>query len=169
MPAKTNVLPYAYFITFTTYGTWLPGDTQGWVDRDHNEFGTERRKHDPLFNAIERNALKHEPVILSPPMIAAVKAAVLEVCSYRKWIMRRGNVRTNHVHLLVSAAAKAEKVLGDFKRYATRRLRADKLLADDRPGWTDGGSTIYVWNRESALRVEQYVGRGQGDDLGGLI
>jgi REP element-mobilizing transposase RayT len=169
MPAKTNVLPYAYFITFTTYGTWLQGDFQGWVDREHNEFGTERLKHDPLFNAIQRNALKHEPITLTSPMIKAVRSAVLEVCEHRRWPIVRGNVRTNHVHLLVCAAAKAEKVLGDFKRYATRRLRADKLLAPDRPVWTDGGSTIYVWTKESAGQIERYIARRQGDNLGGLI
>ena len=30
----------AYFITFTTYGTWLPGSAKGSVDTDHNAFGT---------------------------------------------------------------------------------------------------------------------------------
>jgi REP element-mobilizing transposase RayT len=169
MPAKTNVLPYAYFITFTTYGTWLPGDLRGWVDREHNEFGTERLRHDPLFNTIQRNALKHQPVVFDAPMIKVVRSAVLEVCDYRRWQIIRGNVRTNHVHLLVMAAAKAEKVLGDFKRYATRRLRADKLLTADQPVWTDGGSTIYVWNKASADRIERYIARGQGDNLGGLI
>ena len=30
----------AYFITFTTYGTWLPGSVKGKgsVDREHNQF-----------------------------------------------------------------------------------------------------------------------------------
>jgi len=162
-------IPYAYFITFTTYGSWLQGDVRDWVDRDHNEFGTERLHHDPLVNAIQQNNLKHAPPLLTPAMIRAVKAAVLEVCSYRKWTMRRGNIRSNHAHFLVLAHAAAEKVLGDFKRYATRRLRADKLIPADQPVWTDGGSTIYVWNEPSARRIERYVGRGQGDDLGGLI
>ena len=29
------ILP-SYFLTFTTYGTWLHGDTRGSVDREHN-------------------------------------------------------------------------------------------------------------------------------------
>lgn len=24
--------PIAYFLTWVTYGTWLPGDERGWVD-----------------------------------------------------------------------------------------------------------------------------------------
>jgi hypothetical protein len=33
--------PIAYFITFTTYGTWLHGDERGSVDKGHNRVGTE--------------------------------------------------------------------------------------------------------------------------------
>src|SRR5439155_7701773 len=25
--------PLAYFLTWTTYGTWLPGDERGWVEK----------------------------------------------------------------------------------------------------------------------------------------
>src|SRR4029079_19211496 len=27
--------PLAYFLTWPTYGTWLPGDERGWVKRRH--------------------------------------------------------------------------------------------------------------------------------------
>src|ERR1700747_2517170 len=27
--------PLAYFLTWTTYGTWLPGDERGWVQYRH--------------------------------------------------------------------------------------------------------------------------------------
>ena len=26
--------PLAYFLTWTTYGTWLPGDERGWSRKD---------------------------------------------------------------------------------------------------------------------------------------
>ena len=32
--------PLAYFLTFTTYGTWLHGREEGSVDRDNHVFGT---------------------------------------------------------------------------------------------------------------------------------
>jgi hypothetical protein len=25
--------PLAYFLTWTTYGSWLPGDERGWVEK----------------------------------------------------------------------------------------------------------------------------------------
>ncbi|MCG3185407.1 MAG: hypothetical protein ICCCNLDF_03638 [Planctomycetes bacterium] len=161
-------IPFAYFITFTSYGTWLHGDIRTWVDREHNEFGTERLTHNPLLHAIRRRGLKHPAVTLSAPMIDAVLQAIREVCDHRGWTLVRVNVRTNHVHALVQANAEAEKLLGDFKRYATRRLRVEELIEPDRPVWTDGGSTIYVWDRESFNRIDRYIRYGQGENLGGL-
>ena len=32
--------PKAYFITFTCYGTRLPGDASGWTTRKQNVYGT---------------------------------------------------------------------------------------------------------------------------------
>ena len=52
-----------------------------------------------------------------------VEAAIIEVCEFRKYLSRAINVRTNHVHVVVSAAFKPEKIVNDFKVYATRRLR----------------------------------------------
>ena len=33
-------MPLAYFITFTTYGSWLPGSDKGSVDAEHRSYGT---------------------------------------------------------------------------------------------------------------------------------
>jgi hypothetical protein len=27
--------PIGYFLTWVTYGTWLPGDTRGWIEYRH--------------------------------------------------------------------------------------------------------------------------------------
>ena len=27
--------PLAYFLTWSTYGTWLPGDARGWIEYAH--------------------------------------------------------------------------------------------------------------------------------------
>jgi histidinol-phosphate/aromatic aminotransferase/cobyric acid decarboxylase-like protein len=34
------IFPKAYLITFTTYGTRLPGNPRGWIDRRQNKYGT---------------------------------------------------------------------------------------------------------------------------------
>jgi hypothetical protein len=40
MNANPPGLPLAYFITFSTYGSWLHGEEKGSVDRAHNLPGT---------------------------------------------------------------------------------------------------------------------------------
>lgn len=167
MPSETGRIPLAYFITFTTYGQWLHGDARKSVDREHNEFGTERLPSNPLLHAYRKRRLPHPPLKLSPTMIAAALAAIREVCTTRGWELVSANLRSNHVHVQVKAVAEAEKVLGDFKRYATRRLRREKLVDPTCPVWTDGGSTRYVWNHTSLNRIDRYIRKEQGENLGG--
>ncbi len=50
--------PVAYFITFTTYGTWLRGRAPGSVDRDHNVPGTSFLPPDPDEEAVRRAGLR---------------------------------------------------------------------------------------------------------------
>ena len=158
-------IPLAYFVTVTTYGNWLQGDPRGSVDMDQNEFATEVIKPSPLLMHVKRNQMKHEPFRLTPKMIRIVDAAITEVCEYRKWDLLALNVRTNHVHAAIFAPVEAERVLGDIKRWPTRKLREAGLVAKTRPVWTDGGSTRYVWNRESMTRVLDYIKKQQGPDL----
>ena len=30
-----QIPPIAFFLTWSTYGTWLPGDARGWVEYQH--------------------------------------------------------------------------------------------------------------------------------------
>ena len=46
----------------------------------------------------------------------------------RNWLLQAINVRTNHVHTVVSATRKAGLVLNAFKANATRQLREDGLI-----------------------------------------
>ncbi|MBK8207784.1 MAG: transposase [Planctomycetes bacterium] len=166
MPNKPDKpIPLAYFITFTTYGTWLHGDARGSVDRDHNEFGTEKLKPDRLFEFVRENTLKYPPFKLQLSMIRPVDAAIRICCNARKWCVHALNVRTNHVHLAVSGPVSPGRILGDCKRYATRRLRDDKLVKQDQRIWTEDGSKRYVWNAIQLQRVVDYILREQGPDL----
>src|ERR1019366_8107972 len=49
----------AYFITFTTYGTWLHGTDKGMgsVDGEHNEYGAELVEPDPGREREAREAM----------------------------------------------------------------------------------------------------------------
>jgi hypothetical protein len=119
--------PLAYFISFHTYGTLLHGDKRGSVDRFHNRYGSPRIAPNRNWQNYNRQALRAPPLILGPKERRAVKQAVRDTCRIRKWSLLALSVRTNHVHIVVTAHKKAELVLNAFKANATRQLRQDGL------------------------------------------
>jgi REP element-mobilizing transposase RayT len=157
--------PLAYFLTWHTYGTWLPGHVQGSVDEEHCEVGSPFAP--PELERVARSsaALVHAPVTLDKPRRAAVQAAVVEVCAYRGWTLLALHVRTTHVHAVVAAPATPEKVRNDFKAYATRRLRREKLATTELRVWSGHGSTRYIWKDEQLTEVIDYVVNRQGTAL----
>lgn len=156
--------PVAYLITFTTYGTWLHGDERYSVDKEHSRYGGAFIAAKSGLKTKEQINLKNPPVKLSSIQRKKVLKAILEVCKFRGWFAHSAHVRSNHVHLVVSANAKPEKVMVDFKRYATRLLKstgANKL----RKYWTRHGSTRYIWTRRKLNDAIAYVKDGQGKPM----
>jgi REP element-mobilizing transposase RayT len=65
--------------------------------------------------------MKMPPVKLDSPRRAAVERSLVETCSERKWKLWVSNVRTNHVHLVVTAQSPSLTVLRVLKAHATAR------------------------------------------------
>ncbi|MGH9840990.1 MAG: transposase [Blastocatellia bacterium] len=91
--------------------------------------------------------------------------AVRGVCTHRGWTLRAINVRTNHVHVVVSAPCDPDKVLNDFKAYATRGMRKAGVWQNPITPWAERGSRKYLWKLRSVERAVDYVLNHQGDDL----
>src|SRR5687768_10110953 len=53
--------PLAYFITWTTYGAWLPGDERGWCKRGSRVV----EEPDIQLAGIAYQAMAEEPVVLT--------------------------------------------------------------------------------------------------------
>src|SRR5207237_8529390 len=76
------------------------------------------------------------------------------------------NIRTHHVHTVVSIGAKKpEMALNAFKANATRKMREAGCWQSERSPWADKGSKRYLWNEQSVARAIEYVLFGQGDEL----
>ena len=158
--------PLAYLITFRCYGTWLHGDERGSVDRSHNRFGSPYISADERWQQRDAQALKSEPVILDAGQRASVEAAIRETCDLRGWRLRALNVRTNHIHAVISAGLTPPgRVLNAFKANATRRLRQDGRWHGQHSPWVNKGSQRYLWNERSIEHAVQYVVDGQGEEL----
>ena len=110
--------------------------------------------------------LKGEVVILDAAQRSCVDEAVRETCEIRHWDLEAINIRTNHVHMVVSIGAKKpETALNAFKANATRKMREAGCWQSERSPWADKGSKRYLWNERSVTQAIEYVLFGQGDEL----
>jgi len=157
--------PLAYFISFRAYGTWLHGDKRGSIDRFHNQYRKPYAKSNDKWLRYNEQRLQSAPLILKARHRRSVETAIRETCRIRNWLLQAINVRTNHVHSVVSANRRAGLVLNAFKANGTRQLREDGLWPYSYSPWADKGSKRRLWNEQSVARAIDYVLNGQGDDL----
>ncbi|MBU1260790.1 MAG: transposase [Planctomycetes bacterium] len=154
--------PLAYLITFTSYGTWLHGDKRNSVNDEHNRVGEEFVPRNSGLNTKEQSLLKHPPIKLNASCRNAVLQAILEVCKFRGWFAHSVHVRANHVHIVVSGQEKPEKMMRDFKGYATRAIKKSPEISAEKY-WTKHGSTKYIRTKARLHSSIEYVKNGQGN------
>lgn len=113
------------------------------------------------LRAYESDALRNSAIALSPAQRAVVDEAVRSVCTYREWNLRALNVRTNHVHAVVSAGVPPERVMNTWKAWSTRRLRELSQIDAAQRVWSRHGSTVYLFRPERVAEKIAYVLEGQ--------
>jgi REP element-mobilizing transposase RayT len=91
--------------------------------------------------------------------------AIQEVCLHRGWGLLAAHVRSNHVHLVVDTETSAERVMGDCKAYASRRLNRMRLDEPNRKRWARHGSTRWLWEPAHVSAAVRYVVAEQGDAM----
>jgi REP element-mobilizing transposase RayT len=155
----------AYFITFTTYGTWLHGRAPGSVDRQHNLPGTPFLPPDARREGAMRSAMRQEPYVLDDVRRQVVLRTIQEVAAHRGWKLWAVHVRSTHVHVVIMAACRPEKVMMDLKAWCSRRLREGCQETADQDRWTQHGSTRYLNDENSFHAAVNYVLDCQGDPM----
>ncbi|MEK6797869.1 MAG: transposase [Planctomycetota bacterium] len=161
--------PLAFLITFRTYGSWLHGDPRGSVDNDHNIFDTPMLDPKSSLSVAESNRLRHPPVALTEAHRSVVADAIRRVCDERHWTLSALNVRSNHIHAVVSAPDSPERVMHALKSFATRALRESGLAAAGTRLWSRHGSTRYLWEPRELEGANFYVVESQGPDRRGEL
>lgn len=163
---QDNSYPLAYLITIRCYGTWLHGDERASVDRNKfNKYGQHKMPAKAGLAAKELSALRSAPVKFNAAARKAIEDSIKEVCKFRDYLLLAVNVRSNHVHIVVTTTCKPEVAMNGFKSYATRRLRKETLFTADEKIWSRHGSTRYLWMENHIESAIDYVLYGQGDEL----
>ena len=159
-------IPLAYLITFRCYGTWLHGDERGSTDRFHNAYKSSFMAPNKNWHRHNYATLKDKPVSLNAAQRSAVEKAIRETCTKRKWDLQAINVRTNHVHTIVSIGLKPpNSALNAFKANATRLMRERGCWRKTTSPWADKGSKRRLWNERHIELAVEYVVNGQGGEL----
>ena len=148
--------PLAYFITWTTYGTWLPGDDRGWV-----EDGVPGIQAADAWKRAEASAkLTAAPVVLNASQGATVERTIRAHCEYRGWRLHAVNARSNHVHVIVTADRTPEEVMNQLKAWCSRRLNEESGESGKR-WWTKHGLTKWINDDDYFQNALRYVVEGQ--------
>ncbi|GAB5406445.1 MAG: hypothetical protein Aurels2KO_46760 [Aureliella sp.] len=105
--------PIAFFLTWVTYGTWLPGDARGWVEYKQ---GWKLPSRDLEADCEAR--MSEDAVRLTYNQRRQVEAQISETCEHRGWPLHAVNCRSNHVHAVVSAKqTPPKKIRTDLNRH----------------------------------------------------
>ncbi len=148
--------PIAFFLTISTYGTWLPGDARGWV-----EYRKGWKMPDPVRELEAKAIMREDACILSPFERVIVERQLEETCGFRHWTLHARNCRTNHLHAVVSAHdVGPKKIREDLKAWCTRRLREHSESAREH-WWAERGSIRWVFDDAGLEAVVLYVNVAQ--------
>ncbi|MBN4060314.1 transposase [Planctomycetaceae bacterium AH-315-I19] len=90
-----------------------------------------------------------------------VHASIKRSCDYASWILHEINVRSNHVHVVVRAEKKPERVMSSMKAWATRALRETGHARADQTIWSRHGSTIYLFTDREFAYARWYTAEAQ--------
>jgi hypothetical protein len=124
----------AYFLTWTTYGTWLPGDDRGWRRTGEPEV----QPPNPFLVKMARAQMKEKEFTLSHEHRRLVEETIRRHCECRGWTLHAVNARSNHIHVVVTAVRyRPETVRDQFKAWCTRALK--EADAARTRFWTEGG------------------------------
>ena len=155
----------AYFLTWPTYGIWLPGDERGWV-----EYRKGWQLPDPIRKREAEARMTDDACVLDHEQRQLVEKTIADHCRIRGWNLHVVNCRTNHLHVVVTAPLGPKAVQVQFKAWCTRRL---KELERRRRGnrnndpairkqwWAERGSRRWINDEDSLEAAILYVRDGQ--------
>ena len=143
----------------------MHGDESESVDRHRNLFGSRRLEPDTRRVVAERREMLQEPYLLGEADRPVVLAAIRSHCAQRGWNLLAAHVRSNHVHVIVEAGIRPERIMNEFKSYASRALNQLTSEGPDRKRWARHGSTRWLWNDEDVRHALQYVIEEQGEPM----
>ena len=157
-----------WVLTWTTYGTWLPGDARGFVSpvrgsagkgERHNVVNTEYTSNRPALERFARGKLRGEPVLLNREQAEVVLHQCQATADFRQWKLLAISVMRNHVHAIVRVNEDPPPgaLLRDLKSYSSRALNEQWSKPLSGTWWTTSGSTRMLSDEAGVITAARYV------------
>ena len=152
----------AFFSTWTTYGTWLPGDERGWFQSAGGY-----QAPDLMRNLEAAFRMTDDAITLDVEQRQLVEKTIADHCAIRNWELHAVNCRSNHVHAVVAAPDRAIEIPREqCKSWCTRKLKVREQLCDPqrvvrKNWWSERGWDEYIDTERSLAEVIAYVVDGQ--------
>jgi hypothetical protein len=165
-----------WLISWTCYGTWLPGARRGFVSHVpdeqgnqviHNIPGTPFDADVPALEAHARSTMNGPTVSLDQAAADAMIAQYQETCRIRGWELEAASVMFNHTHVVLGVAGDPdpEKILETLKSWATRTVKKLHGLPPNGTFWTAKGSKRKLPDERAVRDGVIYVVRKQPNPL----
>ncbi len=168
-----------WLLTSTTYGTWLPGDTRGFVGRvvearaddpltehrvEHDRPQTDYDRDIPALRAAAQQQMKGEPILLTAEQAGVVLEQFRETAAYRGWTLHAVAIMANHFHAVLSApeSVLTDAIMRDLKSYASRALNRKWAVPESGTWWTKSGSRRKLPDDRAVETAIRYVQNQRG-------
>ncbi len=150
--------PIAFLFTWSTYGTWLPGDARGWV-----EYKRGFQLPDPIREVESAARMTEDACLLTLNQRQRVNQQIAETCTHKHWLLHAVNCRSNHVHVVLSSSAPPKTIREQLKAWCSRRLNEQQvaLLVPEHlqrtNWWAERGSIRWIFQEPDLAAAIDYV------------
>lgn len=157
---------FGLLITWTCYGTWLPGDARGhvsnqqvnptqWLPKE-NAPGSPCRSDDPYAHAQASRRQQHATTRLDRRQAACVAASLVEAARSRKWRLLCARIMANHVHAVITDCPNDGPAVRRILK-GTTQASLNRLAGAPHKWWTRGGSNRYLNGSDHIEAAMKYV------------
>ena len=157
-----------WLLTWTTYGSWLPGDERGSIgifhDQDenaieHNKRGQSVADASEALRKYSKSQMKGDELRLVLEQARVLVTQFHCTAAFRKWRFLAVAIMANHIHLIVNVHGDPdpETILRDFKSYGSRALNLQWGKPKSDTWWTESGSKRKLDTDNSVIGATGYV------------
>ncbi len=160
-----------WLLTWTTYGTWLPGDARGFVSRTptdagpHEIFNSPAQPYSadqPELSESAKERMSGEPVHLDAQHATTAGDAFMEAATKHQIRLVAYAIMSDHVHVLCQASQEGPELLQLMKGVSSRRLGQAFPLANSPRWWTKSGSIRHLKPGDDPTAAIDYVCKQRG-------